>query len=129
LFGVEVPTETLPALILTVLVGAFCFSAMGFALSSLIPSEDSAPAITNAIVLPIYFLSGVFIPESEIPNGILSVADHLPIRPLFEAFFEAFDPATTGAGFDLGDLAVVLIWGVAALAFALRRFRWAPRAD
>ena len=129
LFGVDIPTETLPALLLTLLVGAFAFCSMGFALSTLIPSEDSAPAITNVTVLPLYFLSGVFIPESEIPDGILSVADAFPIRPLFESFFAAFDPATTGAGFDLGGLAVVVAWGAAALLFALRRFRWAPRAD
>jgi ABC-2 type transport system permease protein len=129
LFGVDVPTETLPALLVTLLVGAFAFCSMGFALSTLIPSEDSAPAITNVTVLPLYFLSGVFIPESEIPDGILSVADVFPIRPLFESFFAAFDPGTTGAGFDLGGLAVVVAWGAAALLFALRRFRWAPRAD
>lgn len=129
LFGVEVPTKTLPALLVTLLVGAFAFCSLGFALSSVIPSEDAAPAITNATVLPLYFLSGVFIPESEIPQGILDVAGVFPIRPLFEAFFAGFDPATSGAGFELGSLAVVAAWGVAGLLFALRRFRWAPRAD
>jgi len=129
LFGVEVPTNTIPGILLTLVVGAFSFSALGFALSSVIPSEDAAPAITNATVLPLYFLSGVFIPQSEIPEGVLHVADLFPIRHLFEAFFAGFDPATTGAGIELGQLALVAIWGAAGLIFALRRFRWAPRAD
>ena len=80
-------------------------------------------------MLPLYFLSGVFIPESEIPEGVLHVADLFPIRHLFEAFFAGFDPATTGAGIELGQLALVAVWGAAGLIFALRRFRWAPRAD
>jgi ABC-2 type transport system permease protein len=129
LFGVAVPTNTIPGILLTLLVGAFSFSSLGFALSSVIPSEDAAPAITNATVLPLYFLSGVFIPESEIPESVLHVADVFPIRHLFEAFFAGFDPATVGAGIEWGHLAVVALWGAAGLIFALRRFRWAPRAD
>lgn len=128
-FGVEVPTTTIPALLVTLIVGAFAFSALGFALSALIPSQDAAPAITNATVLPLYFLSGVLIPESEIPAGVLGFADLFPIRHFFEAFFTGFDPATTGAGFEWGQLAVVAAWGVAGLLVALRAFRWSPRGD
>ncbi len=129
LFGVSVPTTTIPGIVVTLIVGAFSFSALGFALSSLIPSEDAAPPITNAVVLPLYFLSGVFIPETEIPDGVLHVADVFPIRHLFEAFFACYDPSTTGVGIEFGHLAVVAAWGIAGLIFALRRFRWSPRAD
>ena len=128
-FGVEVPTATAPALLVAVLVGAFAFCSLGFALSAAIPSEEAAPAITNATVLPLYFISGVFIPESEIPDGVLAVADLFPIRHLFEAFFAAFDPATAGAGFEWGQLAIVAAWGLAGLLAAVRWFRWTPRAD
>ena len=38
-----------------------------------------------------------------------------PIRHFFEAFFTAWDPSTTGAGFEWGDLAVVAAWGLAGL--------------
>ncbi len=126
-FGVAVPTKTIGALFVTLLIGAFCFCSLGFALSAAIPSEDAAPAITNATVLPLYFISGVFIPESELPAGVLHFADLFPIRPFFEAFFAGFDPATTGVGFDWGHLAVVVAWGIAGLLVALRFFRWTPR--
>lgn len=126
-YGVELPGETLPAAALTLVVGAAAFSCIGFALTAAIPSEDAAPAVTNATVLPLYFVSGVFIPDSEIPGGVLSFADLFPIRHFFEAFFTAWDPATTGAGFELGHLAVVAVWGLAGLAVALAAFRWEPR--
>jgi ABC-2 type transport system permease protein len=128
-FGVEVPTRTAPAALVSLLVGAFAFCSLGFALSAVIPSEDAAPAITNATVLPLYFISGVFIPETEIPDGVLAVADLFPIRHFFEALFAAFDPASAGAGFEWGQLAVVAAWGVAGTLIALRWFRWAPAAD
>jgi ABC-2 type transport system permease protein len=126
-YDVTIPTDTLPSVLVTLAVGAFTFCCIGFALTAVIPSEEAAPAITNATVLPLYFISGIFIPESEIPDGVLHFADAFPVRHFFEAFFEAWDPNTTGAGFALGDLAIVLAWGVAGLVAALLTFRWEPR--
>jgi ABC-2 type transport system permease protein len=126
-YDVPVPWERLPAVLVTLAVGAACFCCLGVALTAAIPSEDAAAPITNVAVLPLYFLSGVFIPETEIPDGVLSVADAFPIRHFFEAFFTAFDPGTTGAGFEWGHLAVVVCWGTLGFVIAVRAFRWTPR--
>lgn len=128
LYDVPIPTNTLPALLVTLLVGSFAFCTLGFALTALIPSEDAAPAVTNVAVLPLYFLSGVFIPQTEIPEGVLHFADAFPIRHFFQAFLTAWDPSTTGAGFEWADLAVVAGWGALGLLIALRTFRWTPRS-
>jgi len=128
-FGVGIPWSRLPALVVTLAVGSAAFCALGVALTGLIPSREAAPAVTNLIVFPLYFLSGVFIPESEIPNGVLHVADVFPIRHLFDALLTGFDPATAGAGFEWGDLAVLAAWGIAALLVAMRSFRWEPRSS
>ncbi|HSI82030.1 MAG TPA: ABC transporter permease [Solirubrobacterales bacterium] len=127
LYDVAIPGSTIPGLVLSLLVGAFAFSALGFALTAAIPSEESAPAITNFTALPLYFLSGVFIPETEIPDGVLRFADLFPIRHFFECLLAGFDPATVGTGIELGHLAVVAAWGIAGLAVAARAFRWSPR--
>lgn len=126
-YGVQVPGETIPALLVTLVVGAFAFSSLGFALTSLIPSENAAPPITNVAVLPLYFLSGVFIPETEIPDGVLDFASIFPIRHFFEAFLTGFDPNTVGAGFEWFHLGIVALWGAGGLVLAARYFRWAPR--
>lgn len=127
LYDVEIPTRTIPALLVTLLVGAFAFSSLGFALTALIPSEEAAPPITNVTVLPLYFLSGVFIPESEIPEGVLDVASVFPIRNFFEGLLASFDPTADGAGFEWLHLAIVAAWGVVGLLLAAKYFRWAPR--
>ena len=62
-YSVEIPWERLPAVLVTLAVGAVSFCSLGIALSAAIPSEQAAPPITNVMVLPLYFLSGVFIPE------------------------------------------------------------------
>jgi ABC-2 type transport system permease protein len=126
-YDVPLPDQTIPALLATLVVGAFAFSCLGFALAAAIPNEDAGPPITNVVLLPLYFISGVFVPESEIPDGALHVADLFPVRHLFEAFLAAFDPQTTGAGFEWGNLAVVAAWGVLGLVLAYRFFRWSPR--
>jgi len=126
-YGVEVPWERLPAVLVTLAIGAAAFCCLGVALTAAIPSEDAAAPISNVAVLPLYFLSGVFIPETEIPDGVLKVADLFPIRHFFEAFFTAFDPNTAGAGFEWGHLGIVVAWGAFGLLLALRFFRWTPR--
>ena len=126
-YGVEVPWERLPAVLVTLAVGAASFCCLGVALTAAIPSEDAAAPIANVAVLPLYFLSGVFIPETEIPDGVLAFADLFPIRHFFEAFFSAFDPTTVGAGFDWGSLGIVAAWGALGFVLALRYFRWTPR--
>lgn len=124
-YGVTVPTNTLPGLVLTVLVATAVFCALGFALSSFIPSENAAPAVVNAVILPLYFFSGIFIPG--VPDWMSSVASVFPVKHTFDALLHAFDPATTGNGIEWGDLAVLAVWGVVAVVVSLRWFRWTPR--
>jgi ABC-2 type transport system permease protein len=127
LYGVSIPWDRLPAVLVTLAVGAASFCCMGVALTAAIPSEDAAAPISNATVLPLYFLSGVFIPQDEIPSGVLDFASAFPIRHFFEAFFTAYDPKTVGAGFEWGHLAVVAAWGALGLLLAMRYFRWTPK--
>ena len=127
-YDVPIPTQTIPSLLVTLLVGTFAFCTLGFALTALIPNEDAAPPVTNFVVLPLYFLSGVFIPQSEIPAGVLDFSNIFPIRHFFESFLTGYDPTTTGAGFEWGNLAILALWGVAGLLLALRFFRWTPKS-
>ena len=127
-YGVEIPWERTPAILVTLAIGAAAFSLLGIAVTAICPNEDAAPAVTNVVTLPLYFLSGVFIPETEIPEGVLKIADIFPIRHFFEAFFSAF-VGNGGAGFEPVHLLIVAAWGLAGLLLAVRFFRWTPRAS
>ena len=126
-YGVDLPAGKLPAVLVTVAVGAAALCCVGYALSTFIKSEDAAAPTLQAIVLPLYFISGVFVPSDVVPDWLLSVADVFPIRHLALALLTAYDPTTTGAGFAWGDLAVIAAWGVGGLVVAARRFRWTPQ--
>jgi ABC-2 type transport system permease protein len=125
-YGVNVPGHTMPGLILTVIVGTASFCSLGFALTAAIPSENAAPAVTNAIVLPLYFFSGVFIPNDQLPAGMRFVGGLFAVKHLFQSLLTAFNPATTGAGIAWSHLGVLVLWGIAGALVAVRVFRWTP---
>lgn len=126
-YGVAIPTRTLPGLLLTLVVGTAACCALGFALTSAIPSEQAAPAVVNGVVLPLYFFSGVFIPDSNLPAGMKFIGALFPVRHLFQAFLTAFDPFSPSPGIAWSHLAVLAAWGIVGAAVATRTFRWTPR--
>jgi ABC-2 type transport system permease protein len=128
-YGVELPLRHVPAVVLAVVVGALSFCCIGYALVSVVGSEDAAQPIIQAVTLPLYFISGVFFPEDQIPKALLSIADLFPVRHLQQALLAAFDPARGDSAIELGHLGIIALWGVAALAFAVRRFSWTPRGE
>ena len=127
LFGVTLNASGIPSLIITVLVGAMSFVVMGLALTAIIPSEEAAPAVTNALMLPLYFISDVFIPGDQIPEWVQTVADLFPVKHLSLALQESFDPFAEVTPWPWENWLVIAAWGAAAALLAIRGFRWTPR--
>jgi len=127
LYGVSLNLATVPALIITLLLGAGGLAALGLALTAVIPSEDAAPAVTNAIMLPLYFISGVFIPEEQVPSWVVSISRFFPISHLNKALQGSFDPFLDGTRWPVQHWLVLLAWGAFGALIALRFFRWTPR--
>jgi ABC-2 type transport system permease protein len=125
-YGANVPARTAPALAVTVVVGALAFCCLGYAVASIIHDQDAAQPVTQAVMLPLYFISGVFIAASALPAWLVDVADAFPVRHLAAALLTAYNPHTRGAGFAWTDLLVIAAWGAAGLLVALRRFSWLP---
>ena len=101
---------------------------LAFAAASFIRNEDSAQPIIQAVVLPLYFISGVFVPKSQLSSTLQNVASVFPVSHLNNALFKAFDPATSGSGIAGKDLGILAAWGVGGLLIALWRFTWSPRS-
>ena len=125
-YGAHVPGRTALALAVTVVIGAASFCCLGYALTSIVRNEDAAVPTTTAITLPLYFISGVFVPISGLPHWLSDVGEAFPIRHLASALLTAYSPYTKGLGFDGQDLLIVAAWGVAGLLIALRKFSWQP---
>jgi len=126
-YGVEPPTDRMPAFVLALVVGAMCFCALGLAMTALIPNADAAPAVVNASILPLLFISDVFIPTSNAPGWINDLASLFPVVHFASALHRSFDPFVTGSGFNVKDLLVLAAWGGAGVLAAMRWFTWEPR--
>lgn len=123
-YSADIPSGILLFRFLVMLmVGAAAFCALGLAITALIPNADASAPIVNATILPLLFLSGIFIPiGNTTPSWILWIARIFPIRH----FASGMQAGFVGTPFDWTDVLVVAGWGVAGLLLAIRFFRWEP---
>lgn len=125
LYGADVPTGvTLLRFLVVLAVGATSFCALGFAVTAIIPNADAAAPIVNATILPLLFLSGIFIPIGDnAPAWITWTARVFPVKHFADGISSGF----VGTTFHWSDVLVVAGWGVAGLLLAIRFFSWEPR--
>ena len=88
---------------------------------------DAAPPVVNATILPLLFISNVFIPTSTAPDWLNAFASLFPVVHLADSMHGVFNPFTTGNGIEVKDLAVLAGWAVLGTAIAMRFFTWEPR--
>ena len=130
-FGVAVYDAEIPSgvslwqLLATVTVGAMAFSALGLATTAVIPNAEAAPAIVNAIILPLLFLSGIFIPLGpDAPEWMKVIGNVFPVKHFAESMLGSFVGVPP---FEWADVLIVAGWGLAGLVAAIRFFSWEPR--
>lgn len=126
-YHVAIPTRTSGALVLSVLVGAACFASLGFALASVVRQDDAAQPVVQGILVPLCFISGVFLPVTQLPAWLADAGRYLPVHALSDALVTAYNPNTIGTGLNWVDLGLMAAWGVAGMALATWRFSWLPR--
>jgi ABC-2 type transport system permease protein len=126
-YEADVPTGALLGqFLVTVIVGAMAFSALGLATTALVPNAEAAPAIVNAIILPLLFLSGIFIPLGpDAPDWMKVVGDIFPVKHFAEATLGSFYGPPLP--FEWSDILIIAAWGVAGLVAAIFFFSWEPR--
>ena len=135
-YGLKIYAESVPALILTFLVGVGTFAVLGLLLAGLSPSGTATPALANATLLPLAFFSDIFIVTGDdTPAWITGFANIFPLRHFATAFIDGFDPvfvtAQSGAldHIHWPDLGVMLLWLAGGVVLTLRTFTWEPRAS
>ena len=80
-YGVEIEPAKVPAMVVTFFVGVASFAALGMAVAGLCQTASSAAAVANVIILPMAFISDVFMR----PRGPAAVAGHDRRRAAAEA--------------------------------------------
>lgn len=127
-YGVQIRAATLPGLTLTLVLGTAAFTTLGIGITRFIPNAEAAPVVVNLLVLPLTFISSIWFPSNAMPRGLTDVAGVFPIHALADGLQYAFNPHTTGVGFNGADLRTLAIW-TAVGVFLMLRFLRQPQGE
>jgi len=125
-YGVDIVWRKAPALLVTLILGIGCFAALGLAVVALTRTTLAVQTLTQGILIPLAFISDVFIVGADLPAGLDWAGSILPLKHFARAVSQTFDPYG-GYGFSPGHLGVLAAWAVAGAAVSRWRFGWAPR--
>jgi ABC-2 type transport system permease protein len=104
---------------LTVWVGSLLFAAFGLFLGYLLPTENVMQYMGILLTL-LSFAGGLFIPLSQFPHVIQTLAKFTPLYGLNQLVHA---PLSVGSGFDWWWLANVAAWLIIFAGGAIWRFR------
>jgi ABC-2 type transport system permease protein len=124
-FGVHIPSNGWVSLVLGVIGGAFAFCGLGYALSTFADSADAAQPMIQLVTFPLFFISGIWIPLSELPKFLQIVAKIFPVEHVADLVHRAF-VGEVPTGPILVDVAILLGWALLGAAVAAKRFQWLP---
>ncbi len=110
-------------ILLLSLLGGVLFLSIGLAISSLAPSEDSAPALANLVTFPMLFLSGVFFPIDFLPKFVGYVSNILPLTHLAQGIrLSALYGNSTLT--TLPQIGITVLWLAIAFSICAFTFKW-----
>lgn len=127
-YGVEIEPAKLPAALAMFIVGVGSFASLGMAVAALVPNASSASAVANATILPLAFVSNVFIVTGdEAPGWMTALGDFFPLKPFVQGIQDTLNPFVEAPALDWSRLGYIGLWGALGLVFAVKFFRWEPR--
>jgi ABC-2 type transport system permease protein len=126
-YGASVPLSALLPLATAVVVGTVAAVSLGFAASTIVRSSQAAQPVAMALAMPLFFISGVFVPWNDLPSWLRQASGLFPVRHVALAVLNPFLARPGTAGWSATDLLVVGAWAVGGLGVAMWRFRWSPQ--
>ncbi|MFL5863984.1 MAG: ABC transporter permease, partial [Solirubrobacteraceae bacterium] len=127
-YNARIPTAAIPALVLTISIGAASLSAIAYALATVIKSSTAAQPVIALVTLPLILVSGVFFPASRLPSLLNTIAQLFPLEHLAHSLRRAMTPNAGAIPMDALDLAVLAAWALVAAGVAAWRFQWLPQS-
>jgi len=121
-FGVQI-VGNIGILLIAAGFGAIVFISLGFLVSSVSKSVDSAENLTGLVTFPMFFLGGVFIPIERLPEAVQVLAYMMPLTYFSDALRQVM---IHGGGFAeiAVDLGVLALFALVVFALAVKLFRW-----
>jgi hypothetical protein len=105
----------------TLVVATVCFAVVGLAVMTFVRSAQAVVGVTLGTLLPLAFISDIFVVGASFPPVVEAVSWLFPLRHAARAMTESIAPATSGLAW--GHLAVLLAWTLAGAVVLALRYR------
>jgi len=111
------------SVVVLILLGGTCFAGIGLLIASRAKKIETVSGLMNAILLPMWLLSGVFFPYERFPESAHPFIQLLPLTAFNDALRAVMLDGKPLTGV-ISEILVMAVWGVVSFAIALRIFRW-----
>ncbi|MEK4359963.1 ABC transporter permease [Paenibacillus sp. FSL M7-1455] len=123
LLGTRLGLLSLLLVLVVLLVGTVCFTAIGFIAANLSRDESNVNMISNLIGFPMLFTSETFYSLAHAPKWVVVIGKLQPFHYLVEAMRIAVSPGEAVSALWL-PLGILLGFTVVCVALAVFTFRW-----
>jgi ABC-2 type transport system permease protein len=121
-FGIVIFGNVL-ALLVLIFSGGLCFGGIGLLVACRAKTIETVSGLMNAVMLPMYLLSGVFFAADRFPAVMQPFIQALPLTVLIDGLRSVMNEGA-GLGAILVPCSILAAWGIAGFTIALRIFRW-----
>lgn len=118
-FGVKIPFD-IPGFILSLVLATLAMFSLGLLVTAVAPSQSTANGITMALLYPLLFFAGIYVPIQVLPSGLQTAALFTPVG----AAVNALDSSMAGSFPSFVPLVVMAAYAVIFCFIAIRYFRW-----
>lgn len=118
-FKVALPQQ-IPGYLLSLALSICAALALGSLVAALSRNQRVANAIGSAVLFPMMFCAGVWLPVQAMPDALAHIVEMTP----FGAAAQALNGAATGSWPGWTHLGVLAVWTLLLSAGANRWFRW-----
>jgi ABC-2 type transport system permease protein len=112
----------MPSAVVTLVVATVCFAVVGLAVMTFVRSAQAVVGVTLGTLLPLAFISDVFVVGASFPPVLEAISWFFPLRHAAAAMSQAVGPDVTGSGLALDHLAVLVAWTFAGAVVVALRF-------
>lgn len=104
-------------------IGAMSFAGLGVLVASRAQTSEVVSGLMNAVMFPMWLLSGTFFSSANFPDWMQPFIRALPLTALNDALRAVMNE---GAGLSAvaAPAAILAAWGVVTFVTALKIFRW-----
>jgi ABC-2 type transport system permease protein len=124
-YAVPLSADAVAGVIVYTLLGTVSMCTLGLAATRACTNVDTASVVGIFPTLVLAFVSGVFVPLALVPRWLIDIGRVFPLEYLAAGLRTAFG-ASSSTGITVENVGVLVGWGLAGMAVAVRTFAWEP---